>query len=198
MITAKQPQRYPPFPSAWLRRLARTEFGSKPKASWGTSLILEIQGVKEDVHVDILMALDGEDNGTMKNAPMTWRHQMTWRAYPALVAKIPFQAMHISGWRKRPPSTTFTWPRRAAILTRTSKWRWETYMAGWTTTHPKWFRESLIWGQRHKWSEWSGKKIQETKNDYICLGIRPSGRFSKSLHDCHRLCLGGLLIQWLL
>jgi hypothetical protein len=29
----------------------------------GTSLILEIQGVKEDVHVDILMTLDGEDNG---------------------------------------------------------------------------------------------------------------------------------------
>ncbi len=34
-----------------------------------TSLILEIQGVKEDVHVDILMALDGEDNGYDEKCP---------------------------------------------------------------------------------------------------------------------------------
>jgi hypothetical protein len=35
----------------------------------GTSLILEIQGVKEDVHVDILMTLDGEDNGYDEKCP---------------------------------------------------------------------------------------------------------------------------------
>ena len=35
----------------------------------GTDIILEIQGVKEDVHVDILMALDGEDNGYDKKCP---------------------------------------------------------------------------------------------------------------------------------
>ena len=35
----------------------------------GTDIILGIQGVKEDVHVDILMALDGEDNGYDEKCP---------------------------------------------------------------------------------------------------------------------------------